>query len=69
MKGQEWVLKNSLITEDLMAIFGSQLLVVHCSHSTGCFIFITDQFTMPFASLIHTGLPKIVFVRPTEIIK
>lgn len=56
---------NSLLTEDLMVIFESQLFVVHCAHSTGCFIFITDQFSMPFASLIHLGLPKIAFVRLT----
>jgi len=63
MNGQEWVHKNSLLTEDLMVIFGRQLFVVHGAHCTGCFIFITDQFNKPFVSLIHLGLPKTMFVK------
>lgn len=64
-KDRNGCIKNSLRSEDLMGLFGSQLFSVHCAHTTGSFTFMTDQFHIPFTSLTHLGLPKIVFVKLT----
>lgn len=65
LKDRNGYIKNSVWTEDLKGYFGSQLFAVHCAHTTGCFIFMTDQFHTPFTSLTHLGLLEIAFVKLT----